>query len=62
MKRTAAEDRFWTAYDQLLTHSAECPGCHGPIDGTESETCPEGHRLFEEHQQAKRALRPKATK
>jgi hypothetical protein len=56
--RTAAEARFLAAYDQLLTHGAECAGCRGPVDGAESRTCPEGHRLFDEHQQAKRGLRP----
>lgn len=55
--QTAAEAAFWTAYDQLLAHSAACHGCRGPIDGAQSRTCPEGERLFQTHQAARKALR-----
>ncbi len=59
--RSEAEDRFWVAYDQLLTHGAGCRDCRGPIDGQAAKTCPEGRRLFDGHQAAKRALRTETT-
>ncbi len=55
--RTAAEERYWTTYGALLTHSAGCPRCKGAGKGAGAEPCLPGARLVRAHRAAKAAKR-----